>query len=212
MKKFMIIMLFALLALSCSANKTTPAIAGGTSEETNTLAVVGRDGRSKTALAFNEPNSYIASAEYGVKFSAAVAFEISVWVKIDSMPQKSDQPNNLIGKFTEDSAVPSVFSLAILNGACGTEFPAFAFFLTDGNSIFACEQAVLSKNPVKTGMWTFIEAKWDGRYLTLYQDGATVAREEKISAALPYSELPVYLGKSQVPFAIEGLSLNAEAL
>jgi hypothetical protein len=211
----------ALLALSCtnSAKKNEPGIAGGTSEETNTLArngvlpVVGRDGHSKTALAFNNPSSYIASLEYGGKFSVAVAFEISAWFKIDSLPQKSAMPHNLIGKFNDDSAaLPSEFSLALLNGACGTEFPSFAFFLTDENSAFACEQAVLSKKPVAPGLWTFVEAKWDGRYLTLYQDGVAVAKEERISAVLPYSILPVYLGKSQVSFAIDGLSLNTEAL
>jgi len=226
MKKFKILLpkfafaFIALLALYCtnSAKKAEP-VAGGTSEETNTLAsnevlpVVGKDGHSKTALAFKNPGSYITSMEYGGKFSVAVAFEISAWFKIDSLPQKSAIPHNLIGKFSADSAaLPSEFSLALLNGACGTEAPAFAFFLTDENSTFACERAVLSKNPVKPGLWTFVEAKWDGRYLTLYQDGITVAREERISAVLPYSKLPVYLGKSRVSFAIDGLSMNTEAL
>jgi hypothetical protein len=98
-----------------------------------------------------------------------------------------------------------------VNGACGAETPAFAFFLTDQTSLFACEQAVLSKNPIKAGLWTFVEAKWDGRYLTLYQDGVAVAKEERIFAVLPFSKLPVYLGKSGIPFAIDELSLNTEA-
>ncbi len=225
MKKFKILLpkfafaLIALLALYCTNSAKKAEIAGGTSEETNTIAanavqpVVGRDGHSKTALAFKNSNSYVASMEYGGKFSVAVAFEISAWFKIDSLPQKSPVPHNLIGKFSADSAaIPSEFSLALLNGACGTEAPAFAFFLTDENSAFACERALLSKHPVKAGLWTFVEAKWDGRYLTLYQDGVAVAREERISAVLPYSKLPVYLGKSQVSFAIDGLSLNTEAL
>ncbi|MDR2731730.1 MAG: LamG domain-containing protein, partial [Fibromonadaceae bacterium] len=194
-------------------------VAGGTSEETNSLAynevlpVVGIDGQNKTALSFNNPNSYVASIKHGGKFSVAVSFEISAWFKIDSLPQKSAIPYNLIGKFTADSsALPSEFSLALVNGACGAEAPAFAFFLTDETSLFACEEAVLSKNLVKTGIWTYVEAKWDGRYLTLFQDGITVAKEERILAVLPFSELPVYLGKSGVPFAIDGLSFNTEAL
>jgi hypothetical protein len=216
---------FALLAaivvfvLSCSAKKAVPDVAGGTSEETNTLAhgevssVLGRDGQSKTALSFKSPNSYIASEEYGGKFSVAVAFDISAWIKIENLPQKSAVPHNLIGKFSADSsATPSEFSLALLNGACGTKEPIFAFFLTDETSSVACEHAVLSKKPVKAGSWIFVEAKWDGRYLTLYQDGVATAKEERILAVLPYSKLPVYLGKSKVPFALDGLSLNAEAL
>ena len=219
MKKFLFTALLALLAFSCSANKTTPApaVAGGTSEETNALArndvlsVIGRDGQSKTALAFN-PSSYLAS-EYGGKFAQVRAFEISAWLKIDSLPEKSAMPHNLIGKFNaKDAALPSEFSLSLLNGACGTEVPTFAFFLTDENSAFDCKQAVLSKEPVKAGSWILVKAKWDGRYLTLFQDGVTVAREEKISPVLPYSRLPVYLGKSQISFAIDGLSLNTEAL
>ena len=212
-------LLMALLILSCSAKRAVSDVAGGTSEETNTLAyngvssVVGIDGHSKTALSFKNPNSYIASVEYGGKFSVAVAFEISAWFKIDSLPQKSALPHNLIGKFSADSAaLPSEFSLALLNGACGTESPVFAFFLTDETSSVACEDAVLSKSPVKAGSWIFVEAKWDGRYLTLYQDGIAIAKEERIFAVLPYSRLPVYLGKSRVPFAIDGLSLNTEAL
>jgi hypothetical protein len=223
--KFLSPKFFALLAaiivfvLSCSAKKAVPDVAGGTSEETNTLAhsevssVVGRDGQSKTALSFKSPNSYIASEEYGGKFSVAFAFDISAWIKIENLPQKSTLPHNLIGKFSADSsAMPSEFSLAILNGACGTEEPVFAFFLMDETSSVACEHAVLSKKPVKAGSWIFVEAKWDGRYLTLYQDGIATAKEERILAVLPYSKLPVYLGKSKVPFAIDGLSLNAEAL
>ncbi|MDR3000705.1 MAG: LamG domain-containing protein [Fibromonadaceae bacterium] len=208
------LILLALFATACTGTKK---VAGGTSEETNALArnevlpVIGRDGQSKTALAFN-PSSYIAS-EYDGKFSLVRAFEISAWFKIDNLPEKSDMPHNLIGKFSaEDAALPSEFSLSLLNGACETEAPAFAFFLTDENSAFDCKKAVLSKKAVEAGSWILIKAKWDGRYLTLYQDGAVVAREEKISAVLPYSKLPVYLGKSQVSFAIDGLSLNTEAL
>jgi len=202
--------LLALFALSCTNSAKKPTIiAGGTSEETNTIAynevspTVGRDGHNKTALLFKTPNSFVASD--GKKFSASVAFEISAWFKIDSIPQKSDVPYNLVGK-------NDIFSLALVNGACGAENPAFAFFLTEETSIFACNYAVLSKNPVKTGLWTFVEAKWDGRYLTLYQDGVQVAKEERILAVLPYSNVPIYLGKSGIPFAIEELSLNTEAL
>jgi hypothetical protein len=202
--------LLALFALSCTNTaKTVPVIAGGTSEETNTLAynevlpAVGRDGRSKTALLFKTPNSFVASD--GNKFSASVAFEISAWFKIDTLPQKSSIPYNLIGK-------NDIFSLALVNGACGAENPAFAFFLTEETSIFACNHAVLSKNPVKAGSWTFVEAKWDGRYLTLHQDGVQVAKEERILAVLPYSNVPIYLGKSGITFAIDELSLNTEAL
>jgi hypothetical protein len=204
------IALLALFALSCTGNKTAPVLAGGTSEETNALA---HDKERPTALAFRSPGSYLASAEYGVKFSVARAFEISAWFKIDSLPQKSSVPHNLIGKFSAVSDnLPSELSLALVNGACGTKEPVFAFLLADENSVFACENAVVSKNPVKAGLWTFVEAKWDGRYLALYQDGVMVAKEERIFAVLPYSELPIYLGKSQVPFAIDGLSLNTEAL
>jgi len=207
-----LLILLALFALSCTGTKKD--VAGGTSEETNTLAlvpVVGRDGSNITALAFKNPSNYLASVEYGGKFSAVAAFKISAWLKIDSLPGKSAMPHNLIGKFSDDAAVlPSEFSLALVNGACGAEAPAFAFFFTDESSAFDCEQALLSKNPVKAGNWIFVEAKWDGRYLMLYQDGIQVAKEERISAALPYSRLPVYLGKSQVPFAIDGLSFNTE--
>jgi len=220
MKALVLILAMALFVLSCSAKKAVSDIAGGTSEETNTLAhssgvssVVGTDGQSKTALSFKNQNSYIASAEYGGKFSVAVAFDISAWIKIDKLPQKSAQPYNLIGKFSADSAaLPSEFSLALLNGACGTEIPVFAFFLTDETSPVACEHAILSRKPIRADSWIFVEAKWDGHYLTLYQDGFAVAKEERIFAVLPYSKLPVYLGKSRVSFAIDGLSLNAEAL
>ncbi|MCL2207591.1 MAG: LamG domain-containing protein [Fibromonadales bacterium] len=207
------LILLAVFALSCTGTKKE--IAGGTSEETNTLArntqpVVGRDGHSVTAHAFKDANSYMVSAEYGGKFSVVTEFEISAWLKIDSLPQKSSTPHNIIGKFSDASAaLPSEFSLALLNGACGAEDPAFAFFFTDEYSDFACEQAILSKNPVKAGLWTFVKAKWDGRYLTLYQDNVMVAKEERISAVLPYSQVPVYFGKSQVPFAMDGLSFNA---
>lgn len=216
MKKFnplspkFVFALLALFALTCTNQaKKAPVVAGGTSEETNTLAyhevlpAVGRDGRSKTALLFKTPNSFVASD--GNKFSASVAFEISAWFKIDTLPQKSAVPYNLVGK-------NDIFSLALVNGACGAENPSFAFFLTEETSIFACKHAVLSEKPVKAGLWTFVEVKWDGRYLTLYQDNVQVAKEERILAVLPYSNVPVYLGKSGISFAIEELSFNTEAL
>jgi len=219
MKKFnlfspkFVFALLALFALTCTnPAKTTqkaPVVAGGTSEETNTLAyhevlpAVGRDGHSKTALLFKTPNSFAASD--GNKFSASIAFEISAWFKIDTLPQKSAVPYNLVGK-------NDIFSLALVNGACGAENPAFAFFLTEETSIFACKHAVLSKRPVKAGLWTFVEVKWDGRYLTLYQDNVQVAKEERILAVLPYSNVPIYLGKSGISFSIDELSLNTEAL
>jgi hypothetical protein len=207
--KVLFIALPVLFALSCTGNKTAPVVAGGTSEETNALSFNERP----NAISFKSPDTYIASAEYGGKFSVARSFEMSAWIKIDSLPQKSSTPHNLIGKFNAVSDnLPSELSLALVNGACGAEEPVFVFFLTDENSVFDCENAVVSKNPVKAGLWTFVKAKWDGRYLTLYQDGIMVARAEKISPVLPYSELPIYLGKSKVSFAIDGLSLNTEAL
>lgn len=208
-----LLILLALLALSCTGTKKE--VAGGTSEETNTLAlvpvsVVGVDG-SATALAFKDPSGYLASMEYGGRLSAVASFKISAWLKIDSLPGKSAMPHNLIGKFSDNSAIlPSEFSLAIVNGTCGAEAPAFAFFFTDESSDFNCGHALLSKEPIKAGNWIFVEANWDGRYLVLYQDGIQVAKDERISAALPYSKLPVYLGKSQVPFAIDGISFNSE--
>jgi hypothetical protein len=208
-------LIFALLVLSCAGFKS--GVAGGTSEETNALAyngvskITGSDGQSQTALYFENPHSYAMSAKYGVKFSAATAataFEISAWVKIDSLPQKSGQLHNLIGKFTADSSsLPEEFSLAVVNGACGTDKPSFAFFLTDGNTI-SCEHAIVSKRIIQAGKWTFVGVKWDGRYLTLYQDGYTTAEKERIFAVLPFSEAPVYFGKSEMPFAIDKLSLN----
>lgn len=221
-----------LIALSCTNSKIEPKvesainselesniIAGGTSEETNTLSyngvepTLGKDGLTKTAFSFKNPSSYIVSEEYGGKFSVAVAFEISAWFKIDSLPKKSSTPYSLIGKFIADSsALPSEFSLALVNGACNSQTPTFAFFLTEEASAFACEQAVLSKKPAKVGSWVFVEAKWDGHYLMLYQDNVMVAKKERILAVLPYSKLPVYLGKSNVSFAIDDFSLNAEVL
>ncbi|MDR2580654.1 MAG: LamG domain-containing protein [Fibromonadaceae bacterium] len=202
-----------LALLSCTnPAKTAPAAlaaGGGTSEETNALA------HNQTVLSFETPYSFVMSEKHGKKFSAtaaAVSFEINALVKIDSLPQKSEFPHNLIGKFSADSSsLPAEFSLALLNGACGTKAPVFAFFLTEGATI-ACEHAVLSSKPVEAGTWTFIGVKWDGRYLTLYQDGVPMAKEERIFAVLPLSESPIYFGKSGIPFAIDKLSLNTEAL
>lgn len=218
MFKFVLLLLALLatsFALSCTGAKK---YAGGTSEETNALAyrdvskTIGPDGQSQTALYFGKPGSYAMSAKDGVKFSAAAAataFEISAWVKIDSLPPKSELPHNLIGKFIDDSSsLPVEFSLAIVNGACGTERPAFAFFLAEENTI-SCEHAIVSKRLVQAGKWTFVGVRWDGRYLTLYQDGTAIAEKESIFAILPFSESPVYFGKSQIPFAMDKLSLNA---
>lgn len=174
-----IALLIALFLFSCTPSaKKEKIVAGGTSEETNTVAAV----------------PVLAD---GKNLSVATAFEIKARFKIDSMPQKSEELHELV-------AQNKVFNLALLNGACGTKEPVFAFFLENES----CEQAVLSNRPVKSGTWTFVEAEWDGRYLTLYQDGVKVAQEEKILASMPFSELPVYLGK----FKVEELSLNSEAL
>jgi hypothetical protein len=210
-------LLVSLLVLSCASSAKKGDIAGGTSEETNALAyngvskITGLDGQSQTALYFQNLQSYAVSARDGAKFSAttaATAFEISAWVKIDSLPQKSEQLHNLIGKFTTDSSsLPAEFSLAVVNGACGTDKPSFAFFLTESNTI-SCEHAIVSKKIIQAGKWTFVGVRWNGRYLTLYQDGYATAEQERIFAVLPFSEAPVYFGKSKIPFAMDKLSLN----
>jgi len=202
--------LLVLLALSCTNAKK--AISGGTSEETNAIAAK-LESAEGSQFSFEKPYSYFASVKDGAKLSAIAFFEISAWIKIDSMPQKSDIPHNLVGKFSADSSsLPVELSLALVNGACGSEVPAFAFFLTEENYEFTCDHAVLSKRPVEMKKWIFVRAKWDGQYLTLYQDGIAVATEEKIMAVLPFSDRPVYLGKSGVRFAINKLSLNTEGL
>ncbi|GHV13982.1 hypothetical protein AGMMS49938_09350 [Fibrobacterales bacterium] len=214
MNKILLILTTSFFVFACQ-QAPKKEIAGGTSEETNTLAfgevqsTIGHDGHSQTALSFQKPQSFAASEILGGRFSAATSFEIHAWLKIDSIPQKSELPHNLIGKFESgDAALPSEFSLALVNGACGSEMSSLAFFLTGENSAFRCEQAVLSKTPIKAGLWTLVEVNWDGRYLTLIQDGVQVAREERILASLPFSELPVYFGKSGVAFTIDAVSLK----
>lgn len=171
-------------------------------------------GHQGSALRFSGSGTFgVIENDRGV-LAQAKALSVEAWVYLENNPAVSDSPHNLFGKLASgDDAPLSVFSLALVHGACGSSQTALAMFLTqDSASGLTCNQAVVSATEFPLGQWVHAAAVWNGQSITLYQNGVPVARKAHVLDSLPHQELPVYFGKSNLQFRIDEVRWGTEPL
>ncbi len=115
----------------------------------------------------------------------------------------------LFGKFDEDSGV---IRLAIINGACGTEAPSYALFISSyGN--FSCNNAVISTAAVETDKKISLTGTFDGKTLKLYKDGFEIAENTlKIYGLQSYSREPFVFGDENLNLKLNDVRLGEKAI
>ncbi len=142
-------------------------------------------------------------------------FAVEVVLRVDKvLDDGASYRKNLVGKLGFGSAEDKdVFSLSVIRGMCGAKKTSFAFFMADGSGdSLSCKNAVVSKNALEFGNRYYLMATWNGKTVSLYENGRkvgeTVVSFEKISA----SEESIFVGKESLEFSLEELRISVEPL
>jgi hypothetical protein len=215
-------LVFASVLVSCTGAPKIgeTRLAGGSSEETNAITVAQAPLSLDLPQVFQGRHSYRVWPDSLDLTSGASDLAVSAKVLLgtdstgdseDSMNSKTSM-NNLFGKLANgpDSA-QSVFSLALVENACGTSGKRFAFFFTDGSGALACPNALVSDLEAPAASWVALRVTWSAGTLSLYQNGALAGRRSTALEAIPASVAPFYLGLSDARFSIDSLSFSTEA-
>ena len=96
---------------------------------------------------------------------------IEVKFELSSIDQTGVYRRNIFGQFNEEN---SLFSLAIINGVCGTNAPALAFYVGNSNK-FSCKSSVISGTQVDIGQTLSVTVTYDGHTLSIYKNGFLIA-------------------------------------
>ena len=142
-------------------------------------------------------------------------FAVEVVLQVDKvLDTAATYRKNLVGKLGFGSAEDKdVFSLSVIQGMCGAQKTSFAFFMADGSGdSLSCKNAVVSKNALEFGKRYYLIATWNGKKVSLYENGKKVGEAdvpfEKISA----SEESIFVGKESLEFSMEDLRISVEPL
>lgn len=146
---------------------------------------------------------------------SATGFAVEVVLQVDKiLDTASTFRKNLVGKLgfgSEDDQ--DVFSLAVIKGECGMDKPSFAFFMADGSGdSLSCKNAVVSKNALEFGKRYYLMATWNGKTVSLYENGKKVGETDVSFEKILPSEETIFVGKESLEFSLEDLRISVEPL
>ena len=121
---------------------------------------------------------------------------------------------NLVGKlgFGSEEDRP-VFSMAVVKGMCGSKKTSFAFFMADGSGdSLSCKTAAVSRNGLDFGKRYYLMATWNGKKVSLYENGKKVGEAEVSFDKISASEESIFVGKESLEFSLEDLRISVEPL
>ena len=143
------------------------------------------------------------------------AFAVEAVLQVDKVLDDSASfRRNLVGKlgFGSEEDRP-VFSMAVVKGMCGAKKTSFAFFMADGSGdSLSCKTAAVSKNALDFGKRYYLMATWNGKKVSLYENGKKVGETEVSFDKISESEESIFVGKESLEFSLEDLRISVEPL
>lgn len=142
-------------------------------------------------------------------------FAVEVVLQVDKiLDTAATYRKNLVGKLgfgSEDDQ--NVFSLSVIQGMCGAQKTSFAFFMADGSGdSLSCKNAVVSKNALEFGKRYYLMSTWNGKKVSLYENGKKVGETEVSFEKISASEESIFVGKESLEFSLEDLRITVEPL
>lgn len=142
-------------------------------------------------------------------------FAVEAVLQVDKVLGDNDSyRKNLVGKLGFGSAEDKdVFSLSVIQGMCDAQKASFAFFMADGSGdSLSCKNAVVSKNALEFGKRYYLMATWNGKKVSLYENGKKVGETEVSFEKISASEESIFVGKESLEFSLEDLRITVEPL
>jgi hypothetical protein len=80
-----------------------------------------------------------------------------------------------------------------------------------GDSL-SCKNAVVSKNSLDVGKRYYLMATWNGKTVSLYENGKKVGETDVPFEKILPSEESIFVGKESLEFSLEDLRISVEPL
>jgi hypothetical protein len=80
-----------------------------------------------------------------------------------------------------------------------------------GDSL-SCKNAVVSKNSLEFGKRYYLMATWNGKTVSLYENGKKVGETDVPFEKILPSEESIFVGKESLEFSLEDLRISVEPL
>ena len=168
-----------------------------------------------SAVHFNGASQFgVVEDDRGI-LDGVTGFAVEAVLQVDKVLGDSDSyRKNLVGKLGFGSAEDKdVFSLSVIQGMCGAQKASVAFFMADGSGdSLSCKNAVVSKNALEFGKRYYLMATWNGKKVSLYENGKKVGETEVSFEKISASEESIFVGKESLEFSLEDLRITVEPL
>lgn len=116
---------------------------------------------------------------------------------------------NIFGQFDGKA---NYFSLALINGECGTTAPSLAFFVGEDNK-FSCSSAVISAAEVKANETMSVTATVNNGLLKLYKNGFLIANNYVGYSLQKTAEVPPFVfGDTEFDLKLNDVRLGEKAI
>lgn len=143
-------------------------------------------------------------------FVASLAeWNVEVQFQLKQLDTTTSYIKNIFGQF-DDKA--SFFSVALINGECGTTAPSLAFFVGEDNE-FSCRSAVISAAEVKANETLSVTATVNNGLLKLYKNGFLIANNYVGYSLQKTAEVPPFVfGDTEFDLKLNDVRLGEKAI
>lgn len=136
-------------------------------------------------------------------------WNVEVKFVLNSVDAENNYIKNIFGQFGDEG---SYFSLALINGECGTTAPSLAFFVGEDNK-FSCSSAVISAAEVKANETMSVTATVNNGLLKLYKNGFLIANNYVGYSLQKTAEVPPFVfGDTEFDLKLNDVRLGEKAI
>ena len=151
-------------------------------------------GFDNNAIQFADANQYAVIENDGGVLDGAKALVVEAWINVTSASITSGSLANLVSK-PRATGTGLVFALALANNFCSKPGTRLAFGVPEpSETALTCATTAISNKSVELNTWIYVTAVWDGKYISLYQDGNIVSRRAVSSYDIDASATRVTFG------------------
>jgi len=175
------------------------------------------DGAVGKAIRFNDAAQFGVIEDDSHALDGLTELTLEAFVKFNGLgkdERSAAGQKNIIGKlgFGSDDD-QNVFSLALIDGVCGAEKPALAFFMAqEVGEEFSCDHAVISDSQLVENEWIHVVVTWKEGFARIYQNSELAGSGNVGVNALPSSNEPIFFGKENLDFELDDVRLGAIAI
>ena len=169
-------------------------------------------GFDNNAIQFADASQYAVIENDGGVLGGAKALVVEAWINVTSASITSGSLANLVSKPRATGTGP-VFALALANNFCSKPGTRLVFGVpAPSETALTCATTAISNKSVELNTWIYVTAVWDGKYVSLYQDGDIVSRRAVSSYDIDASATRVTFGGGDANVKLDNVRFGVEPI